>query len=74
LSPRYPSRPETIRTLVSGPLPVNVMAHPGALTVAQLAALGVTRISVGSAVAQSAYGSLEAAMAYDELNSLLRSR
>jgi 2-methylisocitrate lyase-like PEP mutase family enzyme len=66
------------------------MAHPGALTVAQLAALGVTRISVGSAVAQSAYGlaaaaarellgpgtygSLEAAMAYDELNSLLRSR
>jgi 2-methylisocitrate lyase-like PEP mutase family enzyme len=80
--------PETIRTLVSGPLPINVMAYPGAPTVAEFAALGVARISVGSAVAQAAYGlaaaaarellgsgtygSLEAAMAYDELNNLLR--
>jgi 2-methylisocitrate lyase-like PEP mutase family enzyme len=80
--------PTTIRTLVSGPLPINVMAYPGAPTVAELAALGVVRISVGSAVAQAAYGlaaaaarellgsgtygSLEAAMAYDELNNLLR--
>src|SRR6266536_2957147 len=65
-----------------------LMAHPGAPTIAELAALGVTRISVGSAVAQAAYGlaaaaarellgpgtygCLEAAMAYDELNNLLR--
>jgi 2-methylisocitrate lyase-like PEP mutase family enzyme len=80
--------PKAIRTLVSGPLPINVMAHPGAPTVAELAALGVARISVGSAVAQAAYGlaaaaarelldsgtygSLEAAMGYGELNDLLR--
>ncbi|MCZ4095004.1 isocitrate lyase/phosphoenolpyruvate mutase family protein [Streptomyces sp. So13.3] len=80
--------PEAIRALVDGPLPINVMAHPGAPTVAELAALGVARISVGSAVAQAAYGlaadaarellgsgtyvSLEAAMGYGELNDLLR--
>lgn len=80
--------PTTIRTLVGGPLPINVMAHPGAPSVAELAALGVTRISVGSAVAQAAYGlaaaatrellgpgtygSLETAMGYGELNDLLR--
>jgi 2-methylisocitrate lyase-like PEP mutase family enzyme len=80
--------PNTIRTLISGPLPINVMAYPGAPAVAELAALGVARISVGPAVAQASYGlaaaaarellgpgtygSLEAAMGYDELNNLLR--
>lgn len=79
--------PETIRVLVSGPLPVNVMVYPGAPSVAELAALGVARISVGSAVAQAAYGlaaaaarellgagtygSLAGAMDYGELNRLL---
>jgi 2-methylisocitrate lyase-like PEP mutase family enzyme len=80
--------PDVIRTLVSGPLPVNVMVHPGALTVADLAELGVARISVGSAICQAAYGlaaaatrellgsgtygALETAMGYGELNDLLR--
>ncbi|MEH3089629.1 MAG: isocitrate lyase/phosphoenolpyruvate mutase family protein [Microbacterium arborescens] len=35
--------------------PVNVMAGPGSPAVAELAALGVARISLGSAVAQAAY-------------------
>ena len=79
--------PETIRVLVSGPLPVNVMVLPGAPSVAELAALGVARISAGSAVAQAAYGlaaaaarellgagtyeSLAGAMEYGQLNRLL---
>jgi 2-methylisocitrate lyase-like PEP mutase family enzyme len=80
--------PETIRALVDGPLPVNVMAHPGAPTVAELAALGVARISVGSGIAQAAYGlaaaaarellgdgtygRLAEALGYGELNDLVR--
>ncbi len=36
-------------------VPLNVMAGPGAPTVAELAALGVARVSVGSAIAQAAY-------------------
>ncbi|MGC5013583.1 isocitrate lyase/PEP mutase family protein [Streptosporangium sp. DT93] len=80
--------PEVIRTLVGGPLPINVMASPGAPAVAHLAALGVARVSVGSAVAQAAYGlaaaatrellgpgtyrCLEIALEYGELNDLLR--
>lgn len=79
--------PEAIRVLVAGPLPVNVMAHPGAPSVAELVALGVARISVGSGIAQAAYGvvaaaarelleagtygRLEGAMGYGELNELL---
>ncbi|PZF90608.1 isocitrate lyase/PEP mutase family protein [Micromonospora deserti] len=48
--------PEAIRDLVSAvPAPVNVMAGPGAPTVPDLARLGVARVSLGSAVAQSAY-------------------
>jgi 2-methylisocitrate lyase-like PEP mutase family enzyme len=46
---------ETIAALVAGPLPLNVMVHAGALPVAELAALGVARVSLGSAVAQAAY-------------------
>jgi 2-methylisocitrate lyase-like PEP mutase family enzyme len=80
--------PTAIKALVDGPLPLNVMVHPGAPTVAELAALGVARISVGSGIAQAAYGlaaaaarelleagtyeSLGVAMGYGELNDLLR--
>ena len=39
----------------ASPLPVNVMAWPGAPTVAEFAAAGVRRVSVGTAVAQAAY-------------------
>jgi 2-methylisocitrate lyase-like PEP mutase family enzyme len=39
----------------ASPLPVNVMAGPGAPPVAELAAAGVRRISVGTAIAQAAY-------------------
>ena len=39
----------------SSPLPVNVMAGPGAPLVAELAAAGVRRVSVGTAITQAAY-------------------
>ncbi|HEX6524513.1 MAG TPA: isocitrate lyase/phosphoenolpyruvate mutase family protein [Streptosporangiaceae bacterium] len=45
----------TIAALASGPLALNVMAGPGAPAVRELAAAGVARVSVGSAIAQSAY-------------------
>jgi len=45
-----------IAELVAGPLPVAVMAWPGAPTVAEFTAAGVVRISLGSAIAQAAYG------------------
>ena len=41
--------------------PVNVMVGPAALPVARLAELGVARISLGSSVAQAAYGLVERA-------------
>ncbi|MDT0440049.1 MULTISPECIES: isocitrate lyase/phosphoenolpyruvate mutase family protein [Streptomyces] len=37
------------------PVPLNVMAGPGAPAVAELGALGVARVSLGSGVAQAAY-------------------
>ena len=37
------------------PAPVNIMAGPGAPTIAQLADLGVRRVSMGMAIAQAAY-------------------
>ncbi|MEU4428363.1 isocitrate lyase/phosphoenolpyruvate mutase family protein [Actinoplanes sp. NPDC024001] len=68
------------------PLPVNAMAGPGGLAVAELAAAGVRRISVGTAIAQAAYGlaeraarellesgtygSLDRAVSYADLNDL----
>ncbi|MEI8408550.1 MULTISPECIES: isocitrate lyase/PEP mutase family protein [unclassified Kribbella] len=59
---------ETIRQLVDGsPLPLNVMVGPGAPTVAELADLGVTRISVGPAITAGAYG-LAAAAAQELLS------
>jgi 2-methylisocitrate lyase-like PEP mutase family enzyme len=39
----------------ASPLPVNVMAGPGAPVVAELAAAGVRRVSIGTAIAQAAY-------------------
>ncbi|EKX64381.1 hypothetical protein STRIP9103_03580 [Streptomyces ipomoeae 91-03] len=45
-----------VAELVKGqPLPVNVMAGPGAPTVAEFEAVGVRRVSVGTAIAQAAY-------------------
>ena len=47
--------PAAIAELAQGPLPVAVMAWPGAPSVAELAAAGAVRISLGSAIAQAAY-------------------
>jgi 2-methylisocitrate lyase-like PEP mutase family enzyme len=48
--------PAVIRDLVAGsPLPLNVMAGPGAPTVSELADLGVARISIGPAISAGAY-------------------
>ncbi|WP_410666371.1 isocitrate lyase/phosphoenolpyruvate mutase family protein [Amycolatopsis sp. lyj-84] len=48
--------PSVIAALVEGiDAPVNVMAHPGAPSVKELAALGVARVSVGSGISQAAY-------------------
>lgn len=51
------SDPETIAKLVGEiPAPVNVLAGPGSPSVAELATLGVARVSLGSSVAEAAYG------------------
>jgi 2-methylisocitrate lyase-like PEP mutase family enzyme len=80
--------PGEIAALVAGiPAPLNVMVWPGALPVADLAKLGVARISLGSAVAQAAYAvvrraaaeaatagtyeTLAGAVDYAELNALM---
>ncbi|MFI1564876.1 isocitrate lyase/phosphoenolpyruvate mutase family protein [Streptomyces sp. NPDC020490] len=80
--------PETVGLLADGvDGPLNVTADPGAPPVAELAALGVARVSAGSSIAQAAYalarraarellgagtyGSLADGMDYGELNSLL---
>lgn len=53
------SDPEDIRQVVSSvDLPVNVLAWPGAPSVAELAAIGVRRISVGGAFAYAALGAV----------------
>jgi 2-methylisocitrate lyase-like PEP mutase family enzyme len=55
---------ETLGTLVKEcPLPINVMAGAGAPTVAELVSVGVRRISVGTALAQVAYGAAQRAAA-----------
>jgi 2-methylisocitrate lyase-like PEP mutase family enzyme len=75
-----------IRALASGPLPINVMSGPGAPDVSALIGAGARRVSVGSAIAQAAYGlvtraarelltsgryeSLNDAFEYGELNDL----
>ncbi|MEU1403099.1 isocitrate lyase/phosphoenolpyruvate mutase family protein [Streptomyces sp. NPDC005728] len=79
--------PETVKALVAGiDGPLNVMVGPGAPAVAELAALGVARISAGSGLAQAAhalvrraarellregtYGGLAGGYDYGELNAL----
>ncbi|MEU5939174.1 isocitrate lyase/phosphoenolpyruvate mutase family protein [Micromonospora sp. NPDC047548] len=79
----------SIAALVSGvDGPVNVLAGPGAPTVTTLAELGVARVSLGSSLAEAAYGlvrraatealgggtyaALAPAASYGELNALLR--
>ncbi|WP_030676461.1 isocitrate lyase/phosphoenolpyruvate mutase family protein [Streptomyces rimosus] len=79
--------PDTVRALAEGvPAPLNVMAGPGALSVAELGALGAARVSVGSGIAQAAhalvrraareiltagtYETLAGGLDYGELNSL----
>lgn len=48
--------PEIIAALASQiPVPLNVMAGPGAPSVPEMAGLGVARVSVGSGIAQAAY-------------------
>jgi 2-methylisocitrate lyase-like PEP mutase family enzyme len=47
----------------TSPLPVSVMAGPGAPPVADLAAAGARRVSVGTAIAQAAYALAERAAA-----------
>jgi 2-methylisocitrate lyase-like PEP mutase family enzyme len=46
---------DAIAELVAGPLPIAVMAGPGAPSVAELTTTGVVRISVGTAITQAAY-------------------
>ena len=52
------SSPEAIIAIVAIGLPVNVLALPGAPTVAELARLGVRRVSTGGALAFAAYGAM----------------
>jgi 2-methylisocitrate lyase-like PEP mutase family enzyme len=68
------------------PLPINAMAGPGAPSIADLERVGVRRVSLGTAVAQAAYGvarraaaealekgtfeALEGALEYGDVNSL----
>jgi 2-methylisocitrate lyase-like PEP mutase family enzyme len=80
--------PGTVQLLVGAiDAPLNVMAGPGAPSVAELAALGVARVSVGSGIAQAAhalvrraarelldagtYDALAGGLDYGELNALL---
>lgn len=80
--------PATVKSLVAGVEgPLNVLVGPGAPSVAELAALGVARISAGSSIAQAAhavvrraarellsagtYDSLTGGLDYAELNTVL---
>ncbi|CAL9374413.1 isocitrate lyase/phosphoenolpyruvate mutase family protein [Streptomyces sp. Tu 3180] len=80
--------PETVEELAAGiDGPLNVMAGPGAPPVADLAALGVARVSVGSGIAQAAhalvrraarellgagtYGAMAGGLDYGTLNALM---
>ena len=52
----------TIALLVQrSPLPVSVMTGPGGPTVGELAAVGVRRVGVGTAIAEAAYGLVQRA-------------
>ena len=70
------------------PAPLNILVHPGSPSVPELAKLGVARASLGSAVAEAAYAvvrraaqelaatgtydSVTEALAYGDLNTLMR--
>lgn len=81
--------PDVIAALTAAiPAPVNILAGPGAPSVAELSKLGVARVSLGSAIAEAAYAvvrrvaaeletngtytSLTDAVGYGEFNSLMR--
>ncbi|MEV7773103.1 isocitrate lyase/phosphoenolpyruvate mutase family protein [Kitasatospora sp. NPDC086791] len=54
--------PETIAALVAAvPAPLNVLAGPGSPSVAELAKLGVARISLGPGLAKAAYAAVRRA-------------
>lgn len=55
-APRVVDPAEVRQLMASVDRPVSVLVTPGAPTVAELAALGVSRISVGGAVAAASYG------------------
>jgi 2-methylisocitrate lyase-like PEP mutase family enzyme len=57
-APRLDDPGELRHLMAAVDLPVSVLAAPGAPNVAELAALGVSRISVGGAFAVAAYGAL----------------
>ncbi|MGP0030754.1 MAG: isocitrate lyase/phosphoenolpyruvate mutase family protein [Acidimicrobiales bacterium] len=57
-APRVEDPTELRQLLGAVDLPVSVLATPGAPTVGELAALGVSRISVGGAFAVAAYGAV----------------
>jgi 2-methylisocitrate lyase-like PEP mutase family enzyme len=57
-APRLDDPDELRHLMAEVDLPVSVLAAPGAPTVAELAVLGVSRISVGGAFAVAAYGTL----------------
>ncbi|NUR25416.1 MAG: isocitrate lyase/phosphoenolpyruvate mutase family protein, partial [Catenulispora sp.] len=49
--------PETVAALAEGiQAPINILVGPGAPSVGELAALGVARVSLGSGIAEAAYG------------------
>ena len=55
--------PAVLRKLAEAiPRPLNVLAGPGAPAVGELAALGVRRVSVGTAIAEAAYGTARRAV------------
>jgi 2-methylisocitrate lyase-like PEP mutase family enzyme len=83
------SEAETIAALAAAiDAPLNVLAGPGSLPIGELARLGVARVSLGSSVAQAAYGLVRRAareaftqgtysalgdvVGYGELNALLQ--
>jgi 2-methylisocitrate lyase-like PEP mutase family enzyme len=85
------SSPELIAVLTAGiDAPVNVLVQPDSPSVPELARLGVARVSLGSAVAEAAYGlvrraaqelaatgtygAVAEAMGYGEINSLMMGR
>lgn len=82
--------PTVSRLVAEVDAPLNILAGPGSPTVAELAALGVARVSLGSAVTGAAYAvarqaarelfesgtytAVETRLSYDEVNSLMLRR